>query len=191
VFWTVLLVFAAVAVDQLPVPIIADLFERLAQYLPDLVLALTILLAGIVLGVSARHAIESAARTAGLGNPATLGRFGQAGLVTAAALVAADQIGIESTLLIVAFAITIGSALGGIALAFGIGSGLMVGNLIAARNVRKLYRPGQSIRVGAVEGRIVEIGPAGVAIDTPDGTVHVPARRFSEEVSTLLKETTG
>lgn len=188
VFWAVLLVFVAVAVDQLPVPIIADLFERLAQYLPDLILAIGIVLAGIVLGVSARHAIVSGARTAGLGNPETLGRLGQAGLVTAAALVAADQIGVESTLLIVAFAIALGSALGGIALAFGIGSGLMVGNLIAARNVRRLYRAGQSVRIGAVEGRIVEIGPAGVVLDTPEGTVHVPARRFSEEISMLVRE---
>jgi hypothetical protein len=155
---------------------------------PDLVLAMAILLTGIVVGSAVRYGVESAARHAAIGNAVTLGRLGQAGLITAAALVAAAQVGVESTLLNVAFAITLGSALGGIALAFGIGSGPMVGNLIAARNLRKLYQTGQSIRIGAVEGRILEIGSTMVTIDTLDGTVQVPAARFGEENSVLLRE---
>lgn len=190
-FWVILLVFAAVAVEQLRVETIAELFSRLTSYLPDLVLAIVVVLVGTVAGSAARHGIESAATTAGIGNAVTLGRLGQTGLITAAALVAANQVGVESTLLNVAFAIIMGSALGGIALAFGIGSGPMVGNLIAARNVRKLYQAGQSIRIGDVEGRILEIGSTMVSIDTSEGTVQVPASRFGAETSVLLREREG
>ena len=187
-FWLVFLVFAAIAVDQLRIEIIAQLFARLTQYLPDLAFAIAIVLAGFLLASAAGQGIESTARRAELGSAVTMGRLAQAGVMTAAALVAADQIGVESTLLIVAFAITVGSALGAIALAFGIGSGPMVGNLIAARNVRKVYRTGQLVRIGAIEGRILEVGSTMVAIDTSDGTVQVPASRFGQETSVLLKE---
>jgi hypothetical protein len=187
-FWVVLVVFTAVAVEQLRIEVIADLFTRLTQYLPDLVLAVAIVLAGVVFGGMARQGIESTARTAAIGNAVALGRLGQAGVITAGSLVAADQIGVESTLLIVAFAITVGSALGGIALAFGVGSGPMVSNLIAARNVRKIYQTGQSVRIGPVEGRILEISSTMISIDTSDGTVQVPASKFGEETSVLLRE---
>jgi small-conductance mechanosensitive channel len=187
-YWALLLVFAAVAVDQLGVDIITDLFTRLAQYLPNVVLAALIVFAGIVLGNGARSAAISTAETAGIDTGATLGRLVQAGVVTAAALVAADQIGVESTLLVVVFAITVGTTMGGLALAFGIGAGPMVSNMIAGKGVRKIYRVGQSVRIGSIEGRILEIGATSVTIEAPDGAVHVPATTFAREISVSLRE---
>ena len=187
-YWTLLLVFAAVAVEQLGVGVITDLFTRLTAYLPNVVLAAGILFVGVVLGNSARSGIVSAAASAGVGNADTLGRLVQIGVITASALVAADQIGVESTLLIVVFAITVGTSLGGVALAFGIGSGPMVSNIIASHNLRKALRVGQLVRIGSAEGRVLEIGPTAVSIDTADGTVHVPANRFAEEISVSLRE---
>jgi small-conductance mechanosensitive channel len=187
-YWVLLLVFAGVAVEQLGLEMVTQLFARFTQYLPNVIIAAIVIAAGIVLGSGARAAVTSAAATAGVGNAATLGRLVQISVIAATALVAADQIGVESTLLIVVFAITVGTSMGGIALAFGIGSGTIVSNIIASHSVRKMYRPGQSVRIGSTEGRIIEIGTTSIAIDTADGSVHVPAELFSKEVSVLLRE---
>jgi hypothetical protein len=44
------------------------------------------------------------------------------------------------------------------------------------------------VRIGDIEGEIIEISQTGVFIASPDGRVLVPGRRFSEETSTLLAE---
>jgi hypothetical protein len=44
------------------------------------------------------------------------------------------------------------------------------------------------VRIGSIEGRILEIGETSVVIETSDGRVHVPARLFSEQISTLLTD---
>jgi small-conductance mechanosensitive channel len=64
----------------------------------------------------------------------------------------------------------------------------MVSNIIASHSLRKTYRVGQLVRIGSTEGRILEIGSTSVFIDTPDGTVQVPANRFANEASVSLRE---
>jgi small-conductance mechanosensitive channel len=83
-------------------------------------------------------------------------------------------------------AIVFGTAFGGAALAFGLGSGLSASNIISAHYLMKTYRPGQTVRIGGVQGRILEITRTDVILETPEGQVLVPARKFSEEASVLL-----
>jgi hypothetical protein len=45
---------------------------------------------------------------------------------------------------------------------------------------------GQIVRIGDIEGEIVEITQTGVFIAAPAGRVLVPGQRFSEEASILV-----
>ncbi|MDX1409588.1 MAG: hypothetical protein R3330_15680, partial [Saprospiraceae bacterium] len=63
-----------------------------------------------------------------------------------------------------------------------------VSNIIASHYVIKTYQVGQTVRIGDLEGRIVGISLTAVEIETPEGICLVPAHRFSEETSVLLKE---
>jgi small-conductance mechanosensitive channel len=83
-------------------------------------------------------------------------------------------------------AIVAGSTFGAMALAFGLGSGPTVSNIIASYYLHKTYRVGQAIRIGDVRGTILEISPTSVALETAEGRVTVPAKRFTEEISVLL-----
>jgi len=76
---------------------------------------------------------------------------------------------------------------GGAALAFGIGSKETVSNILASYYLQKTYRVGQEVRIAGLEGRILEITSTAVSLDAPVGRVLVPARKFSEEASVLLK----
>ncbi len=147
-----------------------------------------ILLAGLVLGNLAQSVVTRAGSTANLAYADAAGRAAKAGIVLLAGVVALDQIGIDSTLLILITAIVIGVVLGGLALAFGLGARGVVSNIIASHYMNQAYRVGQRIRVGDVEGRIDEIQPAYLVIDGVEGRVLVPARQLVEKVSVLLHE---
>jgi small-conductance mechanosensitive channel len=186
VYWLVIILFAAAAIERLELRIAAAMLSSLAAFLPTVLLAIAIVFGAMMAGQLAAGAVTSAASTAHLAQAVLLGRATQATIVFLGIATAADQLGIQSTLLTVVTATVIGVTLGGVTLAFGLGSGPAVTNIVAVFYLLKSYRVGQLVRIGAVEGEILEITQTGVVIAAPEGRVLVPGRRFSEEASILL-----
>jgi len=191
-YWIILILFFAAAAEQLQLNVLTALANNLASYLPRLLLGLVIVLAGFLGGNLAYGAVSAAATTAGVRDGNVFGRAIQILLFFMGFVVGAEQIGIQSTLLTVMVAIVFGTAFGGAALAFGLGSGLAASNIISAHYLMKTYRPGQVIRIGSIQGRILDITRTDVILETPEGQVLIPARKFNEEASVLLTaEKTG
>jgi len=188
VFWVVLLLFITGAAESLGLPILSTFVGGLARYLPNLLMAALIVVLGIVVARLARSAATTAATTLGVGYAPALGRLTQFAIVTMAALVAADQIGIKSLFLALAFGIVMWAGVSGLALAFGLGARATVSNILAAHYLGDVYQVGNRIRVGAHEGRIVALTGMAVLLETAAGRVLVPAREFSETASVLLKD---
>ena len=186
VYWIILFFFFAAAAEQLQLNVLTALANNLASYLPRLLLGLVIVLAGFLGGNLAYGAVSAAAASAGVRDGNMLGRAVQFLLFFMGFVVGAEQIGIQSTLLTVMVAVVFGTTFGGAALAFGLGSRLATSNIISAHYLMKTYRPGQVIRIGDIQGRILEITRTDVVLETAEGQVLVPARKFSEEASVLL-----
>jgi len=188
VFWVVFLFFAAAAGEALQLPIATSSLARFSSYLPNVIAAGVILFVGIVAGNLTRSAILGAASSAGLGYGEALGQSAKLVVMMVAGVVAVDQLGVHSTLLIVTLSVLLASVLGAVGLAFGLGARTAVGNIIAAHHVVQLYRVGQHVRVGDVQGEIVEFRSIGVVLESPEGRVFVPAGRFAESVSVSLAQ---
>jgi small-conductance mechanosensitive channel len=186
VFWIILFFFVALAAEKLQLTVLTAFFNNLASYLPRLLLGAVIVLAGFLAGNLAYSTVSAAAASAGVRDGNVFGRAVQILLFFMGFVVGAEQVGIQSTLLTVMVAIIFGTAFGGAALAFGLGSGLAASNIISAHYLMKTYRPGQTVRIGPVEGRILEITRTDVILETAEGQVLVPARKFSEEASVLI-----
>jgi small-conductance mechanosensitive channel len=182
VFWAVFIVFLGAATDTLGLPVLATWLSGLSRFLPRLLLAALIVLAGILAGTLARDAIAATGITVGR----TLGRGTQLAIMTAAVITAVDQIGIDSRFLTGAIMIALAAFLGGTALAFGLGARTAASNIIAVHYVRQTYRVGQRVRLGDVEGTIREITSTSVVLETNAGRLLVPAKTFGETLSTLV-----
>lgn len=188
VFWLVFLAFLAAAGEVLELAVVTTGLSRMAQYMPNIFGAVAVVLAGLVLANVARGAIRRAAESARLGYGPMMGQTAHVAILLVAGVVALDQLGVESQLLIVSTNILIASAIGGTALAFALGSRTAVSNILALHYVTQNYKPGQRIRLGDIEGEIVEFKKNGVVLACVDGLVLVPAQEFSEQRSTLLAE---
>lgn len=188
VFWLVLLFFLAAATEALGLPVVSTLVSGLARYLPSVLAAVLIVVAGIVVGNLARTAIVSAAASAGMAYGDLLGRLTQITILLVVGVVAIDQIGIDSTFLMISMAIVLFATLGGLALGFGLGARAVVGNLLASHYLLQTYKVGQRVRIGDTEGRILEISNTAVVLETPQGRALVPAQQFSLAISILLSE---
>ena len=183
VFWLVLLFFLTGATQVLGLTVFTSWLARVAAYIPVLVAGLLILLAGFVIGSLARDVVAAAAASAGLTQGDLLGRLAQALILVAAGMVGADQAGIDVGFLTLLFGVALGALLGGLALAFGLGARDHVAHLLAARQARRLYRVGDRLRIGESEGRILELGPTMLVLETGRGRAVVPARLLAEQAS--------
>jgi small-conductance mechanosensitive channel len=187
VFWMVFLFFAAAAMEQLPIPSVTNFLQTLAFYVPDVLLAVVVVFVGMAAGSIVNQWITGAAGAAGVEYAAMLGRVAQIAIVAAALIVGVQQIGLESTLLTAIVSITLGVVLGGMALAFGLGSGPIVSNIMASHYVAKAYRVGDLVRVADMEGTVKEIKPTTIVLESAEGEIHVPTKLYCDRISIVLR----
>ena len=183
VFWVVLAVFAAAAIETLGLPLVAAWVGQLGALLPRLFVGGLIVVVGLFVGSFAREAASAAARAGGAARADLLGRVVQGAVVVTAVVTGLEQIGVDSRFLTSMMVIIAGGALGGIALAFAFGARTEVSNIVAMHYVRQVHRPGQLIKLGDVRGRIRGFTQTAVIVEIGDGEAHVPGRMFSDQVT--------
>ncbi|HET7131224.1 MAG TPA: hypothetical protein VFJ95_03215 [Gammaproteobacteria bacterium] len=187
VYWIVLLIFAATALRILGGSLLERWTENLLGYLPQAIGGVIIIVIGLIGGTLARHILEQASVGLGIGQSTLLARLAQAVIVISAVVIGIDQFGVNVNFLIQLSTVTAASVFGGIALVFALGTRQHLANLIGAHYARKHYAPGDHVRVGAFQGRIVEIADGCVFLETDQGDVSVPAHQFSQEPFVKLR----
>jgi small-conductance mechanosensitive channel len=190
-FWVVFALFLGAASTLLGFPILTEWLASLAGYLPHVLAATAIVLLGILSGLMLRVTVTAATRSAGFLYAQALGRAAQIAVVALAIVVAIEELGIQVTFLVVVAATVLGAALGGAALAFGLGARRSVSNLMASHYLAKWYRVGHVVRIGEHEGRIAEILPSAIVLHTGDGKLYVPAGEFARGASLLVADEGG
>jgi hypothetical protein len=188
VFWIVLLIFAASALRILGGSLFERWTENLLAYLPSAIGGVIIIVIGFTGGTLARHILEQASVGLGVGQSSLLGRLAQAVIVISCVVIGIDQLGVNVNFLIQLTTVTAAAVFGGIALVFALGTRQHLANLIGAHYARKHYAPGDHVRVGAFQGRIVEIVDGCVFIETDVGDVSVPGQHFSAETFIKIRK---
>jgi small-conductance mechanosensitive channel len=186
VFWIVLLVFVAAAVEVVGLPRVTELIGRLATYVPNLLAASLIILGGLILARVVRAAVLRAAESGGVAQAPTIAAASEGIVIVLAAVIALEQLGISGRVLELTVTVVIGSALAAIALAFGLGARSSVANLIAAHYVTRMIRIGQTLEIEGTRGTVIELTSTAVVLETVEGRVVVPAQRFDEATTVIV-----
>lgn len=190
VFWLLMLVFITFATNILGLGIFATWIKSAVSYLPVIAAGLLIVLVGFVVSSLVRDLVATATASAGLSNGGLLARIVQIIILFTAIILGINQIGIDIVFLADVVGIILAAVLGGVALAFGLGARTHVSNLIAANQLKQLYQVGDTVQIGDIEGRIVDILVSRVVIDTEQGSVDVPAKIFDEQVTIITEKVT-
>lgn len=186
VYWIVLLFFATSAANILGLTMFTTWLDRLITELPNILAGALILAAGFVFGNIARNTVIATLSSTPRQQRELFGRAAQLTILVIMATIAADQIGIDITIVIAVIAISLGGLFFGLALAFGLGFRTIASNLISTRYLKNEFQVGDSVRTGEYEGQIVEITFVSVVLNTAAGRTIIPARQFSDLPSTLL-----
>jgi hypothetical protein len=190
-FWVVILFSAAAASHVLGLDIFSSWLTGLVAYVPTLVAGALIILAGVLLSGLARDLTAATLSTLPQAQRALLARMVQVTLLTSAIVIGADQIGVKITFLVILAAVVMAAVIGGVALAVSLGARAYVANLIGAHYLRQTLGVGQRIRVGGLEGTILDLTPVSIVLEVEEGRITVPAKVFNEEPIVLLTERDG
>jgi small-conductance mechanosensitive channel len=184
---SVIVVFAALTLLGLE-PLSQSLNEAVL-FLPDILAALVLLLAGVVLAGLVRERVDRL--TYQMDFPVPLGQLAQVATLAIFAITAAAQVGVSADILILVIAIILAAVAGTFAIAFGLGGREVARSLNAGRFVRGAFDVGQTIRVGELRGRILAIDPDATVISTEEGRVRVPNHMLLESVVTIYGRPQG
>jgi len=182
----IILISLRAALASLKLPSLAELLGRLITSLPTLLIAVIVIFGGVMFGNAVKDRIYSGSRSIGLQQAELLGQITRVIIITLAIIVGLSQIGLEVRLFEYILVIIVAAVVGAIGLAFGLGAGPTVSNIISTRYVRKNYQVDQEIRINDMEGKILEILPTGIVLETDNGRTFIPGKVFDEEASVLL-----
>lgn len=186
VYWMIILLFVTWAARVARFDTVSGWLDRIVTYIPTLIAGMAIVFLGYLVSAVVRDIVSGAAGSAGFAQSRLMGLAAQVATFVTGLVIGLDQIGIDVSFLVTLIAIMLGALLAGLSLAFGLGARNFADNLVNARNIQRLYRRGQTVRIGELEGEIIELTPTSVVMASERGRSAIPARLFGEQVSVLV-----
>lgn len=146
--WFIRLIALVVAFDALGVPAVSQVLHQLVMWLPNLAVALVVLLVGGMAANALADLVRGAAAKGKLERPELLGSVAKWTVWAFAGLVALYQVGIASVLLDILLMAVVGAAALAVGLSFGLGARDTAGQIVRnfyERNRTRTGRVGQTL----------------------------------------------
>jgi hypothetical protein len=121
VYWLALLVTFVVAINSIGMPIAAELLNKVALYVPNVIAAIFIMIFGMFVATILRNIVLTAANNAGLSQSKLLAQVVEIIVIVFAIMVTLEQLSIKAQIIELTISIVLASLGLGFALAFGLG----------------------------------------------------------------------
>jgi small-conductance mechanosensitive channel len=184
VFWFIFMIFVAMALEQLGFDQVSALATLIVEYLPKIIGAALIILAGLWLGTWASSRVKEPAEEADLPVTSdTLGSLIKWVVVFIAVVLALGLLGVDTTILVTMFTILLGAIGLAIAISFGLGGKGVAANVSAYAAIEKAVRIGDEVTIGDHSGTVLLIGRYAITLKDGKGD------RVSIPNSTVMEHT--
>ncbi len=179
--WVLYLVLLIIVSDILDWKIISTEIGNLLRYLPKLFGALIIFMIGLYIANFLRKAIKGLFESFDLVGSKIISSIVFYLIAVLVTITALNQAGIDTKIITNNITLIIGAFLAAIAIAFGLGSREVVGDLLRSYYVRKNYELGQKIEVEDVSGIIESIDNISITIITKKGKTILPIKDITQK----------
>ena len=121
IYWLVMLVVIVLVSDSLGLTKVTELFNRVALYIPNIIIAIIVLVFGTLLARAVNRVIFAYLKNIGVEGALTISTISEYAIQIFVVFVALEQLNIGTQMLTVAFAIGFGAVALALAIAFGLG----------------------------------------------------------------------
>ncbi|MBO0592471.1 mechanosensitive ion channel [Cellulophaga sp. E16_2] len=178
--WILFLVFLIIASDIMNWKIVSVEIGNLLRYLPKLFSAIALFMIGLYIANFVRKAVKGVFDSFDLTGAKAISGLVFYIIAIIITITALNQAGIDTQIITNNLTIILGAFLASIAIAFGLGSKDVVGDLLRAFYTRKNFEVGQKIQFKNISGTIESIDNITMSVKTAKGKVIVPIKDVVE-----------
>lgn len=181
VYYLILALFIQSAAQSVGLLAVSSAITAFFAYLPNLLAAFMVLLAGMLIAQFAGGAVTRSARNSGVEFAPILGRIVSSLIVFVVGLMAVTQLQIDTEIIRSVVMILLAGASLALALTFGLGSREVTRNLVAGYYARKIFEPGREIEIQGQKKILAGIAPVHALLEEDGQLTTVPNKVFMEE----------
>jgi len=181
-FWVVMLTFVLSSVETLGLSAVTSTIDRLIAFIPNVIGAVLIGIGGLLLGRFISTLVSSGAAAAGILSAPRLGFLAQLAVVGLMLVLAADQLGITTSIFVLPFAVALGAAGFAIGLAFALGARPVITHIMAGHFLKQSLPRDVSVEIDGHRGMVERVGAVDTLIRSDDRAWTVPNGQLIDRV---------
>lgn len=185
-FWWIFLVFAEIAVNSLGLTEISAFVNSVLAYLPNIFVAILILIIGSLLANVIAGIVRGAAGEAGLSTASLLATVARWAILIFAFLAALTQLNVAQNMIFILVAGIVGMLAIAGGLALGLGGADTARGLIAGWAMGRMLQPGQRVQIGQQSGTVIRHDMNATVVDTGTGQISIPNASLTHEHIVVL-----
>lgn len=121
IYWVIILVTLLVASNIVELEVVSELFSKILQFIPNIIIALIILILGMYFARFVSDIVTAYSKNVGFQDAELVGRLARYAIITFIIIIALEQMDIGTTIPRSAFLILLGGVVFAFSLAFGLG----------------------------------------------------------------------
>ncbi len=184
-FWLLMCVVFMAAFNILGLTAVSTAMSSVAQYIPNLLVATVIVVAGLFAATFLRGVIATSTDRLGISYAEHLANGCYYTLALLTFILAFQHLGIKFELLNYAILLVLGGLSLGVGLALGLGGRDVMAGILAGYYLRQRLTAGDEVDVAGMQGTVREVGPVATIIETDE---HGLLNRHSVPNTKMLNE---
>lgn len=182
--WFVRIIFVVAAANTLDMPQVSEFLNQVLAFLPNVAVAVIILVLGAALARFLRDLTRGAILTAGAGEGAvaTVSTVVYWSILVITLLTALQQLGIASILSETLYTALFGAAALAFALAFGLGTRETAGDLVAGWTLAGQLKEGDQVQTAEFTGTVTRVGATVTELQHEQGQLIVPNSQLAQQI---------
>ncbi|MBK8347504.1 MAG: mechanosensitive ion channel family protein [Saprospiraceae bacterium] len=181
IYYMLMLIFVMAAVGVLDMPVLAELIQDFIKFVPNLIAAFVILVAGLLLSDTIRNVVHTTCKSLGMPSANIIASFVFYFMFINVIIVALSQAQINTDF----FAQNISIIIAGGVLAFSIGYGFaskdLVASFLASYYTKDKLNIGDKVTLNGVTGKITNLDKSSVTVTSGEKDVIIPLNKILQD----------
>lgn len=187
VYFFIFLFFLITAADTLGVPAISNMFAMVVEYIPKIVSAAMMILAGLLLADLIKNFVVGLCQSFNIGSAKLIGMGVFFFMVVIVIIAALGQAGINTTLLESSFNILIAGIILSFSIGYGFASRDILLNIISSFYSKNKYQEGQVIEIDGVKGEVIGLDNTSITLQNGENKAVFPLKVLQSEKVIIYK----
>lgn len=175
-YYFILLVFTIAAADTLGVPAISNMVLLLVEFIPKIISAAIMVLAGVLLADMLRKFVSDLCASFNIASGKLISSAVFFFVLIIVVIASLAQAGINTDLLEFTFSVLVGGVILAFSIGYGFASKEILLNIISSFYTKNKYKIGQVIEIDGVKGEVIDLDNTTISLQTSDQITILPLK---------------